>query len=183
MKKILFLMMAVWLGTTAMSQRIYFVYIQTENGQAFYVKKGGVIHSSSASGYVIIPRLIDSTYNLTIGFPQNKWPEQNFSVSISKKDHGFLLKNFGDKGWGLFDLQTLTVQMAGNGTASTGTIENGTPVAVSAFTGILSKASDDPSLMEYGRKKNPGPANSFSSGVTDTAITIAEKKKNSRSGA
>jgi hypothetical protein len=33
---------------------------------------------------------------------------------IDKKDLGFNLKNFGEKGWGLFNLQTFAVTMAGN---------------------------------------------------------------------
>jgi hypothetical protein len=84
---------------TAFSQKVYFVYLQSENEQAFYVKMNGTIRSSSASGYFIISKLRDSTYNFAIGFPQNKWPEQNFSVSVNKKDHGYLLKNVGEKGW------------------------------------------------------------------------------------
>ena len=103
---------------TASSQKVYFVYIQTESEQPFFVKMNEKVQSSTASGYIILAKLLDSTYNFSIGFPQNKWPEQNFSVSVSKKDHGFLLKNFNEKGWGLFELQLLSVQMAINGKAS-----------------------------------------------------------------
>jgi len=103
---------------TASSQKVYFVYIQTESEQPFFVKMNEKVQSSTASGYIILAKLLDSTYNFSIGFPQNKWPEQNFSVPVGKKDHGFLLKNFNEKGWGLFDLQTLTVQMGITGKAS-----------------------------------------------------------------
>src|SRR5712671_1992630 len=99
------------------SQKVYFVYLQTEDEQTFFVKMNGGIRSSSASGYLILSKLRDTTYHFAVGFPQNKWAEQNFSVSINKKDHGYLLKNFGGKGWGLFDLQNLTVQMALSGSA------------------------------------------------------------------
>src|ERR1700730_12280127 len=85
------------------SQKIYFVYLQTETAQPFYIKMNDKIHSSSASGYLILSKLNDSTYNFSVGFPENKWPEQAFSVRVNKKDHGYLLKNFGEKGWGLFD--------------------------------------------------------------------------------
>jgi hypothetical protein len=101
--------------------------------------------SSTASGYIILSKLVDSTYNFSIGFPQNKWGEQNFSVAVGRQDHGFLLKNFDDKGWGLFDLQTLGVQMAlGGGDVKSKTDNKD----VSAFTDILSKAADDPSIKE-----------------------------------
>jgi hypothetical protein len=108
----------------------------------------GKILSSTGSGYLILPQLADSTYNLTIDFPQNKWAEQSFQVIINKKDHGFLLKNFGEKGWGLFDLQSLSVQMAaGNNENGSNEVKTGKR-EVSAFTEILSKAAGDPSLKE-----------------------------------
>ena len=133
---------------TGFSQKVYFVYLQTEGEQAFFVKMDARIHSSSASGYLILSKLRDSTYNFTIGFPQNKWPEQNFSVIISKKDHGYLLKNFGEKGWGLFDLQTLVIQMSTSGSAKIEEKIKEENKDVSVFTDILSKAADDPSLKE-----------------------------------
>ncbi len=133
---------------TASSQKVYFVYIQTESEQPFFVKVKEKVQSSTATGYIILAKLLDSTYNFSIGFPQNKWPEQNFTVSISKKDHGFLLKNFNEKGWGLFDLQTLTVQMAITGKAGIEEVPKAENKDVSVFTEILSKAADDPTLKE-----------------------------------
>jgi Domain of unknown function (DUF4476) len=133
---------------TATSQRVYFVYLQAEAAEPFFVKMNDKVFSSTTSGYLILSKLRDSTYRFSIGFPQNKWPENNFSVAINGKDHGYLLKNFGEKGWGLFDLQTLSVQMplaAMTRMDKTGKQENRT---VSAFTEILSRAADDPSLKE-----------------------------------
>ncbi len=130
---------------TASSQKVYFIYIQTESEQPFFVRMSDKVVSSTASGYIILSKLVDSTYNFSIGFPQNKWGEQNFSVTVGRQDHGFLLKNFDDKGWGLFDLQTLGVQMAlGGGDVKPKTDNKD----VSAFTDILSKAADDPSIKE-----------------------------------
>jgi|CXWL01.1.fsa_nt_gi hypothetical protein len=133
---------------TASSQKVYFIYVQTESGQSFFVKMNEKIYSSSASGYIILSKLVDSTYNFIIGFPQNKWPEQNFSVTVSKKDHGYLLKNFGENGWGLFDLQSLIVQMGITDKASISEKPKVEDKDVSVFTDILSKAANDPSLKE-----------------------------------
>jgi len=130
---------------TASSQKVYFVYIQTESEQPFFVRMNEKVVSSSSSGYIILSKLVDSTYNFSIGFPLNKWAEQNFSVTVSRQDHGYLLKNFDGKGWGLFDLQTLGVQMAMAGSENKTNADN---KDVSAFTDILSKAADDPSLKE-----------------------------------
>jgi hypothetical protein len=134
--KLAFCLFFAFASFAGFSQKVYFVYLQTENEQAFYVKMNSIIHSSSASGYLIV------------GFPQNKWPEQNFSLNMNKKDHGYLLKNFGEKGWGLFDLQTLAIQMAISGSAKMEEKVKQENNDVSVFTETLSKAADDPSLKE-----------------------------------
>ncbi len=148
MKKIHLYLLFSLFTLTASSQQVYFVYIQTETGQPFFVKVKEKNYSSSAAGFLILSKLVDSNYSIKIGFPQGKWPEQNFLVPINKRDHGYLLKNFGTKGWGLFDLQTLSVQMAISGKTNIEYEPKGEIGEVSAFTEILSKAADDPSLRE-----------------------------------
>ena len=133
---------------TVSSQKVYFVYLQSETDQPFFIKMNEKIFSSSASGYLILSKMRDSIYNINVGFPQNKWPEQNFSVIVNKKDHGYLLKYFDGKGWGLFDLQTSAVQMASANEAKVIGEVKIEKKEVSAFTDILSKAADDPSLKE-----------------------------------
>ena len=80
------------------SQKLYFIYLQSEQQQPFFVKMDDKVHSSTSSGYLILSRLHDSTYNLTVGFPAQKYPEQKFTVTVGSKDHGYLLKNFGERG-------------------------------------------------------------------------------------
>ena len=70
-----------------------------------------------------------------------------------KKDHGFLLKQFGEKGWGLYNLQTLAVQMSSSPGVKTNTPEKGENKDVSKFTEVLSKVADDPSIMEKPAQK------------------------------
>lgn len=130
----------------AFSQRQYFIYLQAEPEQPFFVKANSKVFSSTASGYLILTRLEDSTHDMTVGFPQNKWPEQQFKIAIRSKDHGFLLKYFADKGWGLVDLQTSSVQMAVASADKVVQPEQEQPV--SAFTDVLSRAANDPSLRE-----------------------------------
>ena len=131
----------------ASSQKVYFIYLQSEQEQPFFVKMDEKIHSSSATGYLILSKLLDSTYNFSVGFPGQKWPEQRFGVTLGTKDHGFLLKNFGEKGWGLFNLQTLAVIMAAP-TVSKESSFRTEKKEVSEFTNILARAADDPSLLE-----------------------------------
>lgn len=129
----------------AFSQRLFYVYIQAEADQAFFVRVNDKVHSSSSSGWMLLPRLKDSAYQFSVGFPGNKWPEQRFSIQIKGRDHGFLLRNPGDRGWSLYDLQTSAVIMAEP--AATGSkLIQGEERVVSPFTEILARAADDPSL-------------------------------------
>jgi hypothetical protein len=133
------------LSVTALSQRLYFIYFQTESQQPFFIKINEKLYSSTSTGYLIMPRLKDSTYNITLGFAGNQFPEQKFSCTISKKDHGYLVKNFGDKGWGLIDLQTQSVQMAeSNGKKDVSLVNS----PVNAFTDLLARAADDSTLKQ-----------------------------------
>ncbi|MGZ8539532.1 MAG: hypothetical protein ACXWV6_02720 [Chitinophagaceae bacterium] len=67
-------------------------------------------------------------------------------MTIKSKDYGYLLKNFGEKGWGLFDLQTMSVLMSG--TVAREKAGKTELREVSAFTEILSRAANDPTLKE-----------------------------------
>src|SRR4051812_33180583 len=110
--RLLFFSFIIFLGSQA--QQNHFIYIQTENKQPFYIKLDKQLYSSNASGYIILPKLKNGTYDLAIGFPKSEWPEQKMTCSIDNKDIGFLLKNFGDKGWGLFNMQTMDITMSGS---------------------------------------------------------------------
>jgi hypothetical protein len=148
MNKLLLVFLLSISSLVASSQKVYFIYLQAESEQPFYIKMNDKVQSSSASGYLILSKLHDSTYSFSIGFPQGKWPEMNYSVTMNKKDHGFLIKNFGEKGWGLFNLQTLAIQMPSSGVAALPEAGKTETKEVSAFTEMLSKAADDPSLKE-----------------------------------
>src|SRR5882757_1153709 len=110
--KYLFASLLICLSVSAHAQQNHFIYIQADNRQPFYVKLDKKLLSSSASGYLIIPKLTDSSYDLSIGFPKNEWPEQKVTCNINRADVGYLLKNFGEKGWGLFNFQTMDLLMA-----------------------------------------------------------------------
>ena len=113
MKTTLHLIALLLLCTTVQAQQNYFVYIQTDNKQPFYVKMNDKVMSSSSSGYVVIPKLSTGSYALTIGFPKDQWAQQSVPLVVNKTDAGYLLKNFGEKGWGLYNLQTMEVTMNG----------------------------------------------------------------------
>src|SRR5688572_26972137 len=96
-------------GLNAQAQSPYFLYIQSEDRQPFYVRLHDKIYSSSASGYLIISKLEEGNYPILLGFPRNIYPEQQFVVRINKKDKGFQLNRTSDKGWQLLNLQNQEV--------------------------------------------------------------------------
>jgi len=100
-------------GKLAAQDEQYFVYIQHESSQPFYVKYNGKLLSSSERGYIILSELPAGTLPITIGFPKNEAPEQQFRIRLAKRDQGFLLKHMDDKTYALYNLQTFGVTMAG----------------------------------------------------------------------
>lgn len=92
-------------------QQSFFIYIQNDQRQPFFVKLDRKVLSSSNNGYLIIPKLPAGPVQLSIGFPKSAEPDLRFTCIIDKQDAGFLLRSFGEKGYGLFNLQTLDVVM------------------------------------------------------------------------
>ena len=114
MRYLYFTLLPTILTFHCFSQQNHFIYLQTENKQPFFVKVNNKVYSSTLSGYAILSKLTDGDYKLIIGFPKNVMPEQSFNCTIDKRDLGFLVKNFGEKGWGLYNLQSQDVTMAGD---------------------------------------------------------------------
>lgn len=106
MKAVLLVICMGWF-LQGFGQQSYFVLIQSEKSQPFYARVLDKNYSSSSIGHLIISNLKDSAYTVVIGFPQNRYPEQEFLIRISRKDRGYQLKNMGDKGWALFDTRTM----------------------------------------------------------------------------
>lgn len=97
------------MGFASYAQINHFVYVQTDNKQAFYIRLNEKLYSSSASGYLIIPKLQSGNHLMIVGFPKNEWPAKNITIPVLNKDIGYILKNFESKGWGLFNMQTMDI--------------------------------------------------------------------------
>ena len=137
-------------GLASKAQQFHFVYLQTDNKQPFYVRINEKLYSSSASGYVVIPKLIEGTHTITVGFPKNEWPSQNIAIKVANKDQGFLLKNFESKGWGLFNFQTMEVATATNEVSNQPVITN--EPSNDQFSSVLADVVNTPSIKE-GKKE------------------------------
>jgi hypothetical protein len=129
---------------SANAQQVHFVYLQTENSQPFYVKVNNKVVSSSPEGYVILPNLADNTYEMVVGFPKNEFPEEKFTVTIDKKNEGFLVKNFGEKGWALFNMQTLALINK----TETPVVAVTTKIQDDPFSKMLASVVKDSSLLQ-----------------------------------
>jgi len=148
MRTLLLILLIIFLPGTLISQHYHFVYIQGENQQAFYIKKTGDLLSSSATGFIILPKLQSGTHQFTIGFPKNQWPEYEFQVEVKSADRGFTLKNFGEKGWGLFDLQSLDIIYGKKIDPPKAALIPETPKSDDPFSVILASAVGDPGIRE-----------------------------------
>ncbi|HZF66338.1 MAG TPA: DUF4476 domain-containing protein [Chitinophagaceae bacterium] len=162
------------------------MYLQSENGTPFYIRIGEKVISSSAEGYLIVPKLRDSTYNFSVG-RSGKQNELQFTVTINKNDRGFLIKNDNELFY-LFDLQTLNIHKPVPASASSGVQ---TTSRTDSFTKLLAKAADDSTLLtqaiivEQPKKAlappttvvvDPTPATSISSnGANETATASGEE--------
>lgn len=176
MKRLIVILLLSVSALKVSSQKVYFVYVQSENEDPFFIKIEGDIYSSSGSGYLILPKLKDTTYSFKLGFPQNKWPEQNFSININHKDHGFVLKNIKDKGWGLFDLQSMEILMSSNKTTPETKNEIKSNKDDSEFSDILAKATGDPSIKESNNRVDENKNQRKDVSPKDTVSITANSK-------
>ena len=153
-------------ATGIRAQKNHFIYIQSENNRPFYAKIDDKLFSSSDAGYLIIPRLAEGSYNLSLGFPKDEWPRQNVTCVIKEGDAGYQLKNFGDKGWGILNLQTMQVTLA----KQEAQVMQGyaSEMATDSFSIILASVVNDKGIL---KKRDI---------ITDTTRVIVGKPRISR---
>src|SRR5580704_625831 len=93
------------------SQQSFFVLIQADYNQAFYVRLDSQLYTSSSGGHLILARLKDSVYTITTGFPGQVFPEHRFVFSVHEKDQAIRLKDENGKDWRLYDGQGQQLKM------------------------------------------------------------------------
>jgi len=144
-KKLVFLFSIMLLAFSAFAQQDHFVYLQTDNGQPFYVRMNHKILSSSSEGYIIIPNITTGVYQIKVGFPKKEYPEEAFTVSVENNNEGFLIKHFPDKGLQLFNMETLALISGDKDTSSqiAVTTEDNNP-----FTKMLANVVKDSTILQ-----------------------------------
>jgi hypothetical protein len=146
-KKLCFLLLITAFSFSVKAQQTHFVYLQTDNGQPFYVKLNNNIISSSAEGYVILPEMTDGVHKITVGFPKKEHPEENFTFNIGNNNAGFLIKNFENKGLQLFNLETLAL-IDGAGNDSAKTLAASVKKDTDPFSQMLASVVKDSSILQ-----------------------------------
>ena len=149
-KKLFFLVLITLFATAGKAQQTHFIYLQTDNGQPFYLKMNHKIISSSSEGFVILPGLTDSTYEIKVGFPKNEHPEETFDLNVNNNNQGFLIKNFEDKGTQLFNMETLALIDGTNNLTKDTSIAAASNEKKEAdpFTQLLANVVKDSSILE-----------------------------------
>lgn len=170
----LLLLMFLLLGTgiaPLQAQLNYFLYLESENREPFYVRYQNKIHAAP-NGYLILSKLTEGEVRLELGFPQSTIPEQPFSITMGKTDRGFLLRNFSDRGWVLYDLQQslviTTVPRQSQQVASSGETRV-TPAVNDPFANMLSAVTQDSTVKFVTVQKDPPPADTLRQTVSKPA--------------
>ena len=164
-----FLLFFLLVSSAVKSQSTHFIYIQTEDKQAFYAKTTDHIYSSSDVGYLVIPKLTEGNFAFTIGFPKNLWPSINYNVEINQKDLGFQLKKVDAVTWALYNFQTSELVSA---------LENNqiqpayAQINNDEFSNVLAQVSNTPSINQQ-RINNYIPLIA----KKDTAILISKSNE------
>jgi len=149
MKKLFKLFVLLFFASASLhAQKVYFIYLQTDNQQPFYARMGDKIYNSTTAGYLILSNFHDSIYSLNIGIQGSEVADQPYSIPVNKKDQGFLIKNFGDKGWGLFNLTSMATIMPQSKPANSAQTARTEKREDNAFTNLLAKAADDSTIKE-----------------------------------
>ncbi len=150
-----FLLITIFLSAHSVSaQEKHFIYLQTESNQPFYVKLGNNIMSSSSAGYIILPKLKEGTQTFFIGFAKSNKPEQKFIVNLAEANKGYLIKDFDEKGYALFDLQSLALVQ---NTSSDVVVAKQPEPAVenNAFSQLLANVVHDSTILQNNKLPVP----------------------------
>ncbi len=152
----LVIFLSIGFSSLTFSQLNHYIYLQTDNQQPFYIKYNNRIYSSSASGYLILSKLKEGAVELSVGFPKSNQPEQKFQCMLDNADKGYLIKNFAEKGWGLYDLQSSAIVYAGAGTeikTNNPAVITSQPAADDPFANMLSKVTQDTTVKNVTVRK------------------------------
>lgn len=153
----------------------HYIFIEADGQQPFYLKQGNTMVSSSAAGFLILPKIKATEMEFSIGFPKNVYPEVAFYINGTDRDRGFQLKQMEGQGWSLFDRTSLEVIK--------GEVPQSAPIEMKlpqkeegSFAQLLATATDDKSLLERIPKKDSVEKASVNKSITKAGLTAVAVK-------
>lgn len=144
----------------AIAQDNHFIYIQSGNGEPFYIRLEGKLYSSTSAGYIILSKLKSGDYEVRIGFPKDAYPEEIFVISVNGENEGYLLKNVAGQ-WNLENIQTKKVTAAISAQQpQQPDVQTGEPAKTNdVFSTMLAEVIRDSSILRTKRPEVAAPAN------------------------
>jgi len=188
-KKVCLFLLLIIFSTSLSAQTAHFLYIQSDNSQAFYVRLNNKVFSSSQLGYVIIPKLQPGKLSLIIGFPMNKWNAMNYNIDVEDKDLSFQLKKVDSLEWELYDEQEKHTVFRNNANQKHELIENNND----EFSNVLAEVSNNPKIKQTRKiiqtkdssnlklETNVKVVENLDSNSTNTNIAQIEKERDRKS--
>ena len=134
-------------GLTTFAQQQYFLYLQTDNNQPFYVRIGNQVVSSTGDGYALIGKITDSARAVIIGFPRNAISEQQFALPALHRDAGYVMEQSPDKTWTLVNLQSQAVIRSSSPAEEKKNNEVSGEKREDAFSRLLAAAVNDSAVL------------------------------------
>lgn len=135
------------------AQQVYYIYIQSADRKPFYARMNSRVISSTANGYLLMPKLQNGGYRAAIGFP-GKTGEEEFLFTIDNADQGYDLKEApGGNGHVLMNLLTYKMENP----VAAGTEPKKENTSGTGFGDLLAEAVKDPSVknIELAKKEEP----------------------------
>ena len=173
------LVVLIVMPLVVVSQQNHYVYFQSDNKQPFYVKYKSKIISSSSTGYLILSKLNEADITIQLGFAQSSLPETTFQIALENSDKGFLVKEFPEKGWGLYDLQRLTIvyaQVKQEPVPLQTKATKDTIVTNDPFANMLSQVTQDSTVKQVTVQQPPPKQDTVSITTPNPSVTVKEKK-------
>lgn len=180
-RRIVWVLLLLFISLEGICQQTYFMYIQHDQRKPFFVKLDRKIFSSTPAGYLILPKLSAGKIEMAIGFPKSADPDLKFTCSIDRQDVGYLLRSFGEKGFGLFNLQTLDVVMQQAAPDAQDLAKTGDPFAekLANVVGDPSIVPKKPVVVEPNPQPTPMTPVAETPIVSDTNATLVAKPEGS----
>ena len=103
MRTCLFLLYCLCCAGSIHAQHTGFVYIESENGQPFYIRTRDSLYHSAPEGFMLLASLHKLKGDLILGFPGQTAAAFVFTMPATDMDKGWVLKDMKQEGWRLYD--------------------------------------------------------------------------------